>query len=69
MRGTIQPRRAHTSTAIQISSTLTEVVTFGGEDGEGTKLADTTVLQFSEWCGVCEEEKETECAIGETGRR
>ena len=27
---------------------------FGGYDDDvGITLADTTVLQFSEWCGIC----------------
>ena len=38
------------------------------------KLADTTVLQFSEWCGVCrmcadEGGEEGKCGKGEIGRR
>ena len=47
---------------------------FGGEDDHSTALADTTVLQFSEWCGVCrmcvdEGGEEGKCGKGEIGRR
>ena len=40
----------------------------------GTILANTTVLQFSEWCGVCrmcadEGGEEGKCGKGEIGRR
>ena len=50
---TLQPRRGHSSTAIQTNPTLTEVVMFGGLNDDRTILADTTVLKFSELCGVC----------------
>ena len=53
MRDTLQPRRYHSACAIQIGPNLTEVVMFGGLDNHYTPLADTTVLQFSEWCWVC----------------
>ena len=36
---------------------------FGGVDDHRTKLADTTVLQFSEWCGVAE------CVLMREGKR
>ncbi len=47
---------------------------FGGRDNLLTELADTTVLQFSEWCGVCrmcvdEGGGEGKCGKGEMGRR
>ena len=65
MKGTLQPRDVHSSTAINISSTLTEVIMFGGQAGRF--LADTTVLQFSEWCEVdrmCIDERESVGYIG-----
>ena len=49
---------------------------FGGSSDifGNAKLADTTVLQFSEWCGVCrmcadEGGEEGKCGKGEIGRR
>ena len=47
---------------------------FGGDDDYGITLADITVLQFSEWCGVCrmcadEGGEEGKCGKGEIGRR
>ena len=47
-----RPRWGHSTCAIQIGPTLTEVVIFGGRFLD-TTLADTTVLQFSEWYGLC----------------
>ena len=49
---------------------------FGGLDVHLTELADTTILQFSEWCGVCkmcvdelEGGEEGKCGKVEIGRR
>ena len=49
---TLKPRKGHSTTDISISSTLTKVVMFGGcsQFFGVIKLADTVVLQFSEWC-------------------
>ena len=52
MEITLNPRKGHSTTDISIRPVLTEVVMFGGcpQYLGVTKLADTTVLQFSEWC-------------------
>ena len=72
MRDTLQPRWWHSTCAIQIGPTLTEVVMFGGHGGR--LLADTTVLQFSEWCWGCRmcvdiKGKEGKCGKGDIGRK
>ena len=55
----LQPRRFHSSSAISITSTVTEVIMFGGaSDFWGdTIIADTAVLQFSKWCRFCKSGK------------
>ena len=62
MSDTLQPREAHSVCTISIGPTLTEVIMFGGIDDDDTKLADTTVVQFSEWRGV-------NCGKGKIKRR
>lgn len=54
--GIPQPRRGHTTTAFSLSPGLTEVTMFGGspelssgKDVTQPKLAETTILQFSEY--------------------
>ena len=59
MSDSLQPRWAHSMTAISLGLGLTEVTIFGGSpesvlgsDNMQPKMADTTLLQFSEWSQV-----------------
>ena len=49
----VQPRQGHSTTAICLGPGVTEVTMFGGTPErtfeEWPKLADTAILQFSEW--------------------
>ena len=53
----LQTRRGHSTTATRVGPKLTEAVIFGGLSGfpvlRDMLLADTTILQFSEWSGAC----------------
>ena len=60
MSATLKPRWGHSLTAFSLGPGLTEVTVFGGSpepltvsDEIQPKLADTTLLQFSEWLIVC----------------
>ncbi len=44
-----QPRDSHCATAFVISSELTEVVLFGGNDQRNHHLSDTTTLRIGEF--------------------
>ena len=44
-------RKDHTITAITISSSLV-VVVFGGKSSSGDVMADTIVLEYSEYAGI-----------------
>lgn len=52
----LQTRRGHSTTATRVGLKLTEAVIFGGLSGfpvvRRDLLADTTILQFSEWSEV-----------------
>ena len=55
----LQPRYAHSTTACYLGPRLTEVTMFGGtpkpfsgNEDKQPKLADTTLLQFSELTGI-----------------
>ena len=60
MSATLKPRAGHSLTAFSLGPGLTEVTMFGGtaepwtiSDEKQPKLADTTLLQFSE-CILCQ---------------
>ena len=60
MNAALKPRGGHSLTAFSLGPGLTEVTVFGGTPEPPTgsnkaqpKLADTTLLQFSEWLIVC----------------
>ena len=59
MSATLKPRYGHSLTAFSLGPGLTEVTVFGGtpepwvgSDEKQPKLADTTLLQFSELLNV-----------------
>ena len=60
MTGSQKPRFGHSLTAISLGPRLTEVIEFGGSsdpwagsDDTQPKIADTTLLQFSELHSSC----------------
>ena len=59
MNAALKPRRGHSLTAFSLGPGLTEVTAFGGtaepwagSDEKQPKLADTTLLKFSELLNV-----------------
>ena len=59
MSDTLQPRRAHSTTAFCVVDGVTEVTVFGGsadpwteDDETQSKLADTTLLQFCKYLNM-----------------
>ena len=46
---TLKARSCHSLTAFSLGPGLTKVVEFGGSPQHSTKMADTTLLEFSEF--------------------